>query len=229
MMKKRNKKRTYISIDMKLYKSVFLTLISLNIGSVLAQQFTDMEELRIGVKAGLNFSNVWDTQGEDFVADGKLGAVAGVFFSVPIGEYFGVQPEILFSQKGFKGDGRLLGFPYSFTRTTSYLDVPILLQFKPIKGFAVLAGPQFSYLLKEKNEYTFGSNSTEQQQAFSNEDLRNNILGIIVGAELTVQSFVISARAGWDFQTNNKNSVSTTPRYKNQLLQLTVGYNFIQN
>jgi hypothetical protein len=100
---------------------------------------------------------------------------------------------------------------------------------KPIEGFSILVGPQFSYLLKEKNVYTFGSNSTAQEAAFANEDLRNNILGFIVGAELTVSSVVISARAGWDFQTNNKNSVSTTPRYKNQLLQLTVGYNFVPN
>jgi hypothetical protein len=92
----------------------------------------------------------------------------------------------------------------------------------PIQYLSILAGPQFSYLLKEKNVYTFGSNSTEQEQQFNNEDPRNNILGFVVGLDLNVDMLVISARAAWDFQTNNKNSVSTTPRYKNQLLQLTV-------
>jgi hypothetical protein len=214
---------------MKLSKSIILGLLTFQIGTSFAQINADFEKFSFGIKAGANLSNVWDEQGEDFVANSKLGAVGGVFFAVPIGEYLGVQPEILLSQKGFKGEGSLLGFPYTFTRTTSYLDVPLLVQFKPIKGFALLAGPQFSYLLKEKNAYTFGSNSSEQEDAFSNEDLRNNILGFIVGAELTVSSVIISARAGWDFQTNNKNSVSTTPRYKNQLLQLTVGYNFVPN
>jgi hypothetical protein len=214
---------------MKLSKSIILGLLTFQLGTSFAQMKADFGQFSLGVKAGANVSNVWDAQGEDFVAESKLGAVGGVFFAVPIGEYLGVQPEILFSQKGFKGEGNLFGFAYTFTRTTSYLDVPILLQFKPIEGFSLLAGPQFSYLLKEKNVYTFGSNSAEQEAAFANEDLRNNILGFIVGAELSVSSIVISARAGWDFQTNNKNSVSTTPRYKNQLLQLTVGYNFIQN
>jgi hypothetical protein len=214
---------------MKIYNSIIFAALCLHYGTAVAQFNADFEKFSFGIKAGANLSNVWDEQGEDFVADSKLGAVGGVFFAVPIGEYLGVQPEILFSQKGFKGEGSLLGFPYTFTRTTSYLDVPLLVQFKPIKGFALLAGPQFSYLLKEKNVYTFGSNSSEQENAFSNEDLRNNILGFIVGAELTVSSVIISARAGWDFQTNNKNSVSTTPRYKNQLLQLTVGYNFVPN
>jgi hypothetical protein len=87
-----------------------------------------------------------------------------------------------------------------------------------------LLAPQFSYLLKEKNVYTIGSNSVQQEEAFNNEDPRNNIMGFVIGADININMLVISARAAWDFQTNNKNSVSTTPRYKNQLVQLTVGF-----
>jgi hypothetical protein len=207
-------------------KQLLGAILCLTIGTLSAQDKAadKRDQLVFGIKAGMNVSNVWDEQGADFVADPKLGAAGGVFLAVPIGKYFGVQPEVLFSQKGFKGGGSLLGFPYSFTRTTSYIDVPILVQFKPIEYFTLLAGPQFSYLLKEKNVYTFGSNSSEQEQAFSNEDVRNNILGFVVGADVTVKAFVFSARAGWDFQNNNKNGVSTTPRYKNQFLQLTIGF-----
>jgi hypothetical protein len=207
-------------------KQLLGAILCLTIGTLSAQDKAadKRDQLVFGIKAGMNVSNVWDEQGADFVADPKLGAAGGVFLAVPIGKYFGVQPELLFSQKGFKGGGVLLGFPYSFTRTTSYLDVPILVQFKPIEYFTLLAGPQFSYLLKEKNVYTFGSNSSQQEQAFSNEDVRNNILGFVVGADVTVKAFVLSARAGWDFQNNNKNGVSTTPRYKNQFLQLTIGF-----
>jgi hypothetical protein len=207
-------------------KQLLGAILCLTIGTLSAQDKADdkRDQLVFGIKVGANLSNVWDEQGSDFVADPKLGAVGGVFLAVPIGKYFGVQPEVLFSQKGFKGGGTLLGFPYSFTRTTSYIDVPLLFQFKPIPYFTLLAGPQFSYLLKEKNVYTFGSNSSEQEQAFSNEDVRNNILGFTVGADVTVKAFVVSARAGWDFQNNNKNGVSTTPRYKNQFLQMTIGF-----
>lgn len=207
-------------------KQLLGAILCLTIGTLSAQDKAadKRDQLVFGIKAGMNVSNVWDEQGADFVADPKLGAAGGVFLAVPIGKYFGVQPEVLFSQKGFKGGGSLLGFPYSFTRTTSYIDVPILVQFKPIEYFTLLAGPQFSYLLKEKNVYTFASNSSEQEQAFSNEDVRNNILGFVVGADVTVKAFVLSARAGWDFQNNNKNGVSTTPRYKNQFLQLTIGF-----
>jgi hypothetical protein len=204
----------------KIFIIPFLVLAS---KPVFAQMDDNRELLSFGLKAGLNLSNVWDTKGQDFVADPKYGLAGGAFVSLPLGKYLGVQPEIMFSEKGFKGSGSLLGFGYSYTRTTTFIDVPLLVQFKPIQYFTILAGPQFSYLLKEKNEYTFGSNSTEQEQAFTNEDPRNNIMGFAVGADINVNMLVISARAAWDFQTNNKNSVSTTPRYKNQLLQLTVG------
>lgn len=204
--------------------SISIILFLLVASSTLRAQKDDNRELlSFGLKAGLNMSNVWDSKGQDFIADPKYGLAGGAFVSLPLGKYLGVQPEVMISQKGFKGSGSLLGFGYSYTRTTTFIDVPLLVQFKPIQYFTVLAGPQFSYLLKEKNVYTFGSNSTEQEQAFTNEDPRNNIMGFVVGADINIDMLVISARASWDFQTNNKNSVSTTPRYKNQLLQLTVG------
>lgn len=209
---------------MNIYKFSIILLLIVASKQVHAQMDDNRDVLSFGLKAGLNMSNVWDTKGQDFVADPKYGLAGGAFLSLPIGKYLGVQPEVMISQKGFKGSGSLLGFSYSNTRTTTFIDVPLLVQFKPIEYFTILAGPQFSYLLKEKNVYTFGSNSTQQEQAFNNEDPRNNIMGFVVGADINIDMLVISARAAWDFQTNNKNSVSTTPRYKNQLLQLTVGF-----
>lgn len=209
---------------MNIYKFSIILLLIVASKQVHAQIDDKRELLSFGLKAGLNMSNVWDSKGQDFVADPKYGLAGGAFVSLPMGKYIGVQPELMISQKGFKGSGSLLGIGYSYTRTTTFLDVPLLVQFKPIEYFTILAGPQFSYLFNEKNVYTFGSNSTEQEQAFNNEDPRNNILGFVIGADLNIDMLVISARAAWDFQTNNKNSVSTTPRYKNQLLQLTVGF-----
>jgi hypothetical protein len=209
---------------MNTYKIFIILFLIVASRSVQAQMDDNRDVLSFGLKAGLNMSNVWDTKGQDFVADPKYGLAGGAYVSLPIGKYLGIQPELMISQKGFQGSGSLLGFSYSNTRTTTFIDVPLLVQFKPIQYFTLLAGPQFSYLLKEKNVYTFGSNSVQQEEAFNNEDPRNNIMGFVVGADVNINMLVISARAAWDFQTNNKNSVSTTPRYKNQLVQLTVGF-----
>ena len=61
--------------------------------------------LKLGVKAGANYSNVWDERDNDFEANGKAGFVGGVFLHIPIGKFLGVQPELLFAQKGFQGSG----------------------------------------------------------------------------------------------------------------------------
>ena len=89
---------------------------------------TDVRSLMMfGLKAGMNYSNVYDTKGEQFNAKAKFGFAGGGFLSIPIGKYLGIQPEILFSKKGFHATSSILGSSYDLTRTTSYVDLPIFL------------------------------------------------------------------------------------------------------
>ncbi len=138
---------------------------------------------------------------------------------------FAVQPEILYSQKGFKGSGTLLGSSYSYERTTDHLDVPIFLAFRPIEYLSIVAGPQFSYLLSEKNEFDGAINQT-QEEAFDNDNIRKNTLAVIGGVDVNIDKLVIGARAGWDLKENKGDGTSETPRYKNYWYQLTLGYKF---
>lgn len=179
----------------------------------------------LGAKLGANYSNVYDSEGQDFVADAKLGFVAGGFVTLPLGKLFAVQPEILYSQKGFKGSGTLLGSSYSYTRTTDYLDVPVFIAFRPIEYLSILAGPQFSYLLSEKNEFRGITNQT-QEEAFNNDNIRKNTFCFVGGADVNIDKLVLGVRAGWDLKTNNGDGTSDTPRYKNYWYQLTLGYKF---
>jgi hypothetical protein len=188
-----------------------------------AQSDDRRENLEFGVKAGLNLSNIWDDASSDFQYDSKVGGVFGAYVGIPLGSVLGIQPEVLISQKGFQGSGTLLNTPYSFSRTTTFVDVPLQLQIKPTEFFTLLVGPQYSYLIKQKDNYTFGTNSNDQEQEFKNENIRKNILGAVLGADFIFQNFVISARVSWDLQTNKGDGTSSTPRYKNQLAQLTIG------
>lgn len=184
------------------------------------------ENLKFGIKAGGNFSNVWDEEQEDFQANGKAGFAGGVFLHIPIGKYLGVQPEILFSQKGFQGSGVLLGQSYAFKRTTNYLDVPLLFTFKPASFFTVVAGPQYSFLMSQQDDFTSGPYTSSEFRQYENDNIRKNTLGAVVGFDVNVNHFVVSPRVGWDFQTNHGDGSSSTPRYKNQWIQLTLGYRF---
>ena len=184
------------------------------------------ENVHFGVKAGANISNVYDTEGADFVADPKLGFAAGAFVAIPIGKFIGVQPEILFSQKGYQRTGNVFGSDYKFTHTSNYIEVPILLQVKPSEMITLLAGPQYSYLIKEKNvfsnEYVNGSN----EQDFENDNVRKNTLGFVGGVDINLNQLVVGVRAAWDLQNNNGDGTSNIPTYKNVVYQATVGYRF---
>ena len=194
-------------------------------GKGYAQQTRDA--FSFGIKIGSNYSNVYDSQGDKFTADGKYGLAAGAFLSLPLGKFIGVQPEVIYSEKGFKGSGSFLGSNYSATRSTTYIDVPLLLAIKPVSYLTILAGPQYSFLIKQDNNFTSSLGAVDQQKIFDNDNVRKNVLGLTGGVDINLSKFVVGARAGWDVQNNNGDGTSTTPRYKNAWYQATIGFRFL--
>jgi hypothetical protein len=177
----------------------------------------------MGVKAGMNFANVYDSEGEDFVADGKIGFAGGLFVSLPLNTFFGLQPEILYSQKGFKATGKILGNPYEFNRTSSYVDIPLYFTMKPAEVVTILFGPQVSFLTTQKDVFTSGTTSIEDMTTIKNDNIRKNLIGLTAGLDINLGHVVFGGRLGVDMTNNNGNGVSTTPRYKNLWLQTTIG------
>ena len=88
-------------------------------------------------------------------------------------------------------------------------------------------GPQYSYLIKQKNAFSNAATSIEQAEEFKNENIRKNTLCFIGGLDINIQRIVIGARAGWDIQNNNGDGTSTAPRYKNAWTQLTMGFRLL--
>lgn len=207
-------------------KRIYLILTALTFVTLtaIAQEDSFRESAHFGVKAGLNYSNVYDSEGEEFDANAKLGFAGGMFLSVPIAEFIGIQPELLFSQRGFQASGRLLGSNYNFTRTTSFIDIPIMLSVMPSEFITLLAGPQYSYLVQRKDVFTSPVANYEQEKEFENDNIRRNILCFTGGIDVNIQHLVLGARAGMDLQKNNGDGSSTTPRYKNMWYQATIGY-----
>jgi hypothetical protein len=117
-----------------------------------------------------------------------------------------------------------LGSPYDLTRTTNYIDLPLLLTIKPIEYVSIVAGPQYSYLIKQTDVFSNNLFTSEQSKEFTNENLRKNVLGFVGGLDVNVKSVVIGLRAGWDVQNNNGDGTTSTPHYKNAWTQLTVGF-----
>jgi hypothetical protein len=184
-------------------------------------------DLRIGIKGGVNLSNIYDTESEDYEANAKFGFVGGAFLAIPVGAYLGFHPEVLFSQKGSRAVGTYMGvIDYEYTRTSNFIDVPLLIAFKPTPVITILAGPQYSYLIKQKDVIKSGSFTDEQEEEFENDNLRRNVLCFLGGIDFNLSNVIIGTRVGWDLQDNNGDGTSTNPRYKNVWYQATLGFAF---
>jgi hypothetical protein len=215
---------------MKKIKIIFALLFSITT-VISAQDNTGNEtdnrtKFRFGARIGINGSNVYDNEGDPFTADTKYGLMVGAFAAIPIGKYIGIQPEFNLSQKGFEGRGSLLGNPYAVTRTTTFLDIPIQVALKPSEFITLLAGPQYSYLIKQVDKFESSNFAYEQEQEFRQDNIRKNILGALIGFDINLRHITLSGRLAWDIQKNNGDGTQTTPRYKNKLYQFGVGFNF---
>jgi hypothetical protein len=208
-------------------KKIILIIVAITfVANILNAQnkSTDLRDiLQFGLKAGANFTNIYDLKKQEFNSDFKFGFAAGAFLAIPIGKYLGLQPEILFSQKGYKATGTFLTMGYKFTHTANYIDVPLLIALKPSANVTLLAGPQYSFLVKQKDVFTSGSFTADQEQTFQND---KSVLCILGGIDFYLSQFVLSARGGWDLQNNNGDGTSTNPRYKNVWYQATIGFKF---
>jgi len=190
------------------------------------QKKDNRNKLHFGAKAGINNSNVYEEKGK-FTTEPKYGFAGGLFLSIPIGKYLGVQPNILLSQKGFHAQGELMDSGYDLKRTTTFIDIPLAIEFKPLKALTILAGPQYSYLINQTDVLKSGSNTSVQEQEFENDNIRKNILSGLVGLDVHLSKWVLSGRYNFDLQQNNGNGTSETPRYKNIWLQGTIGMEFL--
>lgn len=201
--------------------AVFLTQIGFS-----QEVVSEKNGYSVGIKIGLNSSNVNDEDAQTYTANSKFGLAGGFFMEIPIGKTLGFQPEVLISQKGFKRSGETGGVTYSYTKTTTYVDVPLLLRVQPLPVIVFLVGPQYSYLISEKNQYSFANGGSSEEYTYDRENDRKNNLGALIGLDMHFEKYVLSGRMGWDFFTNEVGDSSTSPLYKNKWVQLTLGMKF---
>lgn len=176
-----------------------------------------------GIKAGVNITSAYSTSEEVFDTEPRAGFVAGVFTEIPLGKYILLQPEVLVSQRRLQASGIVNADSYTVTRRATYLDVPVLVAFKPANFVKLLAGPQYSYLLKQRDSFS-GSVSQSLQEEFNGDVFRAHTLCVTFGAEFDIQRFIICSRLGWDLLSNRQDNANVTPEYGLVWYQFMVGY-----
>ncbi|MEJ6982028.1 porin family protein [Pedobacter sp. P351] len=182
----------------------------------------------LGARVGVNFSNIIKTGDSDFETDFKPGLHAGITLDIPLVDRLSFAPELMFSQKGYKTNGSsLLGGDNEYSVTTNFIEVPILLKINAASGFNIHLGPQVSFLTSTTESFKTGSDEYKTKIKEENDNLKKNILGGVIGAGFNVGARTsLVARYALDFQKNNEDGSSETPLYKNQVIQLGLGFKF---
>ena len=86
--------------------------------------------------------------------------------------------------------------------------MPLLASFKPFELLTLVAGPQISFLINQKDVFRSGNLTIDQKQVFKDDNSRRNVLCILAGFDINVDYMVLGARAGWDIQNNNGDGTS---------------------
>lgn len=147
-------------------------------------------QTKVGLKGGLTYSNIaGDLENEDVYMN-KLGFNGGLTanFSITGDNFLSIQPELLYSQKGYKYRDEeftdLLGREVrrKGTRNFNYLDLPVMLKVNA-GGLFFEAGPQLSYLLaiRDNTETSVNGNTDSSWRSINKDDLAELELGYAAG------------------------------------------------
>lgn len=129
--------------------------------AVFAFGFSNAQEVKFGVKAGLNVSmlNGGDLSvNQNSDTKSKVGFHIGGLAEIKLNPKFSIQPELLYSQEGGNNTyfTNFEGTPYNFDQdiTLSKINLPIIFKYYVVEGLSIEAGPQLDYIMTAKSDAT---------------------------------------------------------------------------
>lgn len=176
----------------------------------------------VGVKGGLNFANQsWSDGGMTITPSGVQLPVFGVYFSLRLGKYLAIQPEILYSQKGskFTEDG------YTDQITGSYIEVPVLAKIYiapegPVRPI-LFAGPAIGFMLSAEEAYDGESEDIS-------DEVTGTDFGVVFGGGLEFKAgrAVLTLDVRYDMGLTDVEASSDELQVKNKTVSVMIGLGF---
>jgi len=195
------------------------------------------QDITIGVKGGLNVADVsTDIPDIEDIKASKTGFVGGAYANFALGGVFAIQPEVLYSQKGFKGeDSGLPGVSADFK--FNYFEIPLLLKAQfPMEMVrpAVYAGPVVSFETSCKLGLSEGDISADfdcDSEEAGASDRKKTEFGGVFGAnlDLFVGPVVLTVDGRYQLGFTNLNddpADAETASLKNRVWQFMAGVGF---
>ena len=188
---------------------------------------------KFGVKAGLNFSQLYVDQANAEDENMKVGYHFGIFGKVPLTDFLAIQPEVLYSNVGSKityggSDlANLLGIePGEVRFNLNYVQVPLALAIN-IGPLNVHAGPYLSYLVSANVKDLKSSDlSTTDIKELKTEDFNRFDYGIMGGVGFDVRGVTVGARYNYGLREVGKSGLAgeLTDKSKNSVAQIYLGF-----
>lgn len=190
------------------------------------------QTISVGPRLGVNFSNI--STEEDLDTKMTTGIHGGVAVNIGLNDMFSIQPEILYTQKGYEVEttGEFLGYPVKMEQdaTLNYLQIPVLarLSFGDDTKFFVNAGPSFGFGMggKAKTTTTFMGKESNEDTDIESGDMEMD-LGLMVGAGVGIKAgpgmLTLEGRYDHGFSAIFKDVPNET---KNRTIGVSVSYMF---
>ncbi|CCH55479.1 hypothetical protein BN8_04738 [Fibrisoma limi BUZ 3] len=208
--------------------NTFLLTAAIAVGSY-ALQSTNVQAqstARVGIKGGFNASTLYyDSDGVNDKNE-RYGFHAGVFAQIPAGDFFAIQPELLYTTKGASGNYNILGINGTNTFRLNYAELPVLATFKLGNTVDLQLGPYVAYLLNSdiNSNGDFGTGVARiDRDNFNKVDY-----GVAGGLNLYLGKALIGVRYGQGIQRIADSGVARTilGNAKNGVGMISIGYSF---
>src|SRR5690554_2075661 len=217
-------------------KILNLALVVLMLGGIpFAHGQSNNPGPKIGIKGGLNLSQLYVDQPNAEDENMKLGLNVGVFGKIPISNFLAVQPEVLYSNVGSKityGGSNLEDFlgiePGEVRFNLNYIQVPIALAVN-VGPLNIHAGPYLSYLvsanIKDLKTSDLNSNNITDLET---DDFNRVDYGLVGGVGFDVQNVTIGVRYNYGLREVGKSDFAgaLTNDSKNSVGQIYIGFGF---
>lgn len=206
-------------------KKVILSAIA-----VMAFGMTNAQDVKFGLKGGLNVSNFsGDTDGIDLKS--RFGFNVGGFVEIKFSEKFALEPEVLYSTQGARTENvgaEVEGIPYTgdIDFNLAYINIPVMFKYYAAEKFSVEAGPQIGFLTSAKTKTKLdGFSQTVEQDAKDSFESIDFGLNLGAGYDFT-ENFSAGVRYNLGLSNIAKTEAGDDSKLHNGVFSLSVGYKF---
>jgi opacity protein-like surface antigen len=183
----------------------------------------------LGVKAGLNLSNVLAKDDNKTYSDDnkmKPGFHLGVTAEIPFEEMFSFETGLLFTQKGYKYESSFMGTTYEGTLNLNYIEIPLNGKVSYDMGSAKiygLLGPYVGFGLSGKYKNDDEDSKVDWGSDEDEDDFKRLDFGLNVGAGVEIDALTVGISYGLGLANISPYSDGGY-KVNNRVLAISIGY-----